>query len=191
MRDKEKARQYNLQYRQLHRAAIRIKKRLYRRLPHVRKRICQQRSQYHHEYYLKHRGKLLERVRIWAQANKDKRRVISKRYKEKLKRKKLGHTPKIRRIVEEFIEYCKNRYKKETIRQYKKSMERFLKYLDRPGSRCKEYHIRRYHEQRKSSESKDVNWAEDFVKIRLMDDIDKELITNYVSHVNHESQCFS
>lgn len=76
---------WDARYRQKHRFAIRLKNRIYRKLPHVRERLRGTRNEYLKEYYKKHREKFLKRTREWAVANREKRRLYSRRYKEKLK----------------------------------------------------------------------------------------------------------
>jgi len=186
MRNKEKSRQYDINYRKQHRVAIRIKNKLYRRLPHVRKRIRIQRKNYLHEYYLSNRDKILRRSKHWGKANRDKRRLYNRKYKAKLKNRKLGYKPKIKRTVEQFIEYCKARYMPDTIRHYEKNMERFLVYLKRPGTKNSDYHARYYRENKKPIHQRDFSWTKDYIKIRHMPDITKDVIIKYVSYVNHD-----
>lgn len=113
MKNKEKARQYDLLYRRQHKVAIRIKNRVYKRLPHVKALFRDRRRRYFQEYYKKHREKLLQHIKLWTQNNKDKRRVYCRRYKEKLKMRNYFSGPKIKRVVDEFLVYCKNRYHPE------------------------------------------------------------------------------
>lgn len=146
-------------YRKEHWFAIRLKNRMYRRLPRVKKMLREynrKRKDYRRKWYEKNRDKVLKNVSIWSKQNKDKRLLYQKRYIEKLKRKKLDNRQKINRIIEEFIQYSNERYKKDTIRQYKMNMERFL------------------------------IWTNNSQKIHLMADIDRDLITNYVSFANHD-----
>ena len=170
----------------MHKVGIRIRDRLYKRLPHVKKKALERQRRYFPQYYKKHRDEISKRAVEWNRVNKERRRIINKRYKEKLKQGKFGHTPKIKRIVEEFIGYCKDRYKEETVRQYKMNMERFLMYIDRPGSRCKEYLARMHQERKKACEERNLSWAKEYWKIRLIDNIDRDLIINYVSYVNND-----
>jgi len=91
---------------------------------------------------------------------------------------------KIKRSVEEFLDYCKERHAKDTVRLYRTNMGRFLEYLERPGTSGAKYHKRLYIEYKKPKEERDFSWTKEYAKIRFMDKIDRELITNYVSYVN-------
>lgn len=186
MRDKEKARNYNFLYRRQHRLAIRIKNRLYKCLSRVREQTRRGRRVYYQAYYQRHREKFLKRVREWAQANPDKTRIYKKAYRRRQRKKKKGFIPKIRRIVEEYLAYCKERHAQDTVRHYRINMGRFLGYLERPGSRSPEYHRRLYQEHRKPTEEQNLSWTQSFCKIHLMDQIDRDLITQYVRYVNHD-----
>lgn len=186
MRNKERARQYNLLYKQTHKVGIRIRNRLYKRLPHVKKKAQERGRRYFPEYYKKHCEEISKRATEWNRLNRDKRRLINKRYKDKLKQRWLEHGHKIARIVDDFLIYCKDRYAMDTVRQYAASMNRFLKFIDRPGVRCPKYHMKRYNEFKKYPGERDFSWKKDYLKIRLASHIDKDLITKYVSYVNHD-----
>lgn len=185
MRNKEKTRQYNLLYRKEHRVAIRIKNRIYKRLPHVKARTRKQCKKYHHEYYLKHRDKLLRRAHEWAKVNKDKRRLYCKRYKENLK-KKLHRKSRIERILKEFLEHCHDRYDTVTIKHYELNIRRFILYLKEHNTRCPEYSNRNYEELKKSPGEQDFAWRKEYKAVRDIEDLDRDYIMRYVSFVNHE-----
>jgi integrase/recombinase XerD len=185
MRDKEKARQYNLLYRKKHVVAIRIKSRLYKKLPHVKARTKKQRRKYYQEYYLKHRDEFLRKVREWTQANRSKRRLYCKRYKEKLKNK-LHQKSRIERILNEFLEYCRDRYDAVTVRHYQMNIGRFLAYMKERNTRCPEYHNRNYQELKKPSNEQDFSWRKEYKTIQNIEDIDRDYIVRYVSFLNHE-----
>ncbi len=185
MRDKEKARQYNFLYRKKHIVAIRIKNRLYKKLPRVKIRNRKQRRKYYQEYYLKHRNEFLRKVSEWTQANKDKRRLYCKRYKEKLKNK-LHQKNRIERIINEFIEYCRDRYDAVTVRHYEMNIGRFLAYMKERNTRCPEYHNRNYQELKKPPNDQDFSWRKEYKTIQNIEDIDRDYIVRYVTFVNHE-----
>jgi len=99
----------------------------------------------------------------------------------------MGYIPKIDRVVKEYIDYCIERHARDTVIHYKRNMARFLKYIERPGThgeKSPEYHKRLYTEYKKPKDERDFSWTKEYVKIRFMDKIDRELITNYVSYVN-------
>jgi len=174
-------------YRKEHWFAIKLKNQIYKRLPKVKKRIRDTRNQYYKEYYQKHREKILQRSHNWAQANKNKTRYYKKKYKAKIKFNiTFNHGERIKRIVSEFINYCKDRYAEHTIRQYKMNLDRFLKYIDKPGIRCNEYFRKLYKENKKSFEHRNFGWQKEFYKPRFVGAIDRDLIMNYISYVNHD-----
>jgi len=175
-------------YRKEHWFAIKLKNQMYKRLPLVKKRVKGTRRQYHKEYYQKHRDEILKRAHKWSRANKDKTRLYKRRYKEKLRRrrKRRNMKSKIERIIKEFLEYCKDRYDKETLRHYTMNMKRFYNYIEQHKTRCKEYHDRYYYENKKPLEKKGILWKKAYRRIQYVEQLDRDFITRYVSYVNHE-----
>jgi len=176
-------------YRKEHWFAIKLKAQMYKRLPHakkLRRKSNRKRRNYFKKYYNENKERLIKKAVLWGKQNRDKRKVYCKKHKERLKLGDLDYRPKIKRVREKFIEYCGQRHKEHTTKQYKMNVDRFFTYIDSPGIRCKEYFRKLYYENRKPSEEKDFSWRREFYKIRFTTDIDRNLITKYVSYVNHD-----
>ncbi len=95
---------------------------------------------------------------------------------------------KIERITHEFLEYCKDRYKPETIRHYGVNLQCFLDFIQSHTTRCPEYHARWYQEKRKPPHEQDFSWTKDFIRIQYVEDIDRDFISKYVAFVNHDAK---
>ncbi|MFH1782537.1 MAG: tyrosine-type recombinase/integrase [Candidatus Omnitrophota bacterium] len=191
MRDKEKAKNYNALYRKEHWFAIKIKNQMYRDLPHVKKRrkeYNKTRKEYFKKYYEKHKERFKEKAILWAKENPEKKRLIQKRFKEKLKRrqKRRNMKSKIERILNDFLEYCKDRYDEETVRHYRMNVRRFHSYIEQHKTRSKEYHARFYQESKKLPEERDLSWMKEFRRIQYVEELNRDFITRYVSFVNHD-----
>lgn len=176
MRDKERAKNYNTLYRKQHCIAIAIKNRMYKNLPHIKERRRQQnrlRKDYFKKYYQEHKDYFRTKSSQWVKENPERRRLILKKYAEELRKRrlnaqaKLKRKTKIQRVISDFIEYCKQRYADDTVRQYKINLERFLAYIARAGTHCKEYHARWYKEHKKPPQEQNFSWAKEYHKIRM------------------------
>ena len=179
-------------YRKEHWFTIRLKNHMYKRLPCTRKLIRasnRRRKDYYRNYYEKNKERLKDKSRLWIKQNKDRRKLHWKRYDEKRRLKLAGlkYKPQIKRIVKEFLQYCKDRHKERTTQQYTMNINRFLSYIERPGARCKEYHCNFYYDSRKTPEERNNTWRKKFHKILFIKEIDKNLITDYVSYVNYDA----
>jgi len=169
----------------MHKVGIRIRDRLYKRLPHVKKKALERQRRYFPQYYKKHRDEISKRAVEWNRVNKERRRIINKRYKEKLK-KMCNMKSKLERVINEFLDYCKDRYDAETVGHYEKNMHRFYNYIEQHKTRCKEYHDRNYKEYKKPENERDFSWRKEYRRIQYVEEIDRDFITRYVRFVNHD-----
>lgn len=179
----------NALYRKEHWFAIKLKSQMYKRLPHANELTRQsnrRRKNYYRRWYEKNRERLIKKAAIWAQQNRERKRSHQRKYKRKIKSRGYNWKPKIKRVVQEFYDYCQQRYSKSTVKQNKINIGRFLMYLERPGVRSSEYHAKFYREHKKLPHERDFSWRKNFHKIRFTTDFKRELITNYVSFVNHD-----
>jgi len=176
-------------YRKEHWFAIKVKNQMYKRLPRTRKLARasnKRRRDYYRNYYEKNKERLKKKNTLWLRLHKDRKKLHWKKYEEKRRLKMAGlkYKPKIKRVLKEFLQYCQDRHKKRTVQQYTLNMNRFLSYIDRPGTRCKEYHHNFHQDSRKPSEERGSSWRKEFHKIIFIKEIDKSLITDYMSFIN-------
>ena len=95
---------------------------------------------------------------------------------------------KVERIILEFLSYCKERYDEETCTHYTRNMLRFQSFIQRHTTRCAEYHAKWYQEKQKPKEQQDFRWAKDYIRIRYIEDIDRDFISRYGAYVNHDEK---
>lgn len=191
MKDKKRADNYNALYRKQHWFALAIKRQMYRRLERVkemRRQENRQRKDYHKKYYQEHKEYFKQRNTQWVKNNPQARKQILKRYSEKLtrRRKRKRMKSKIERVIQEFLDYCRQRYDKETTRHYKNNMARFYDYIVSHKTRCAEYHNKWYHENRKPEDEKDPLWTKEYIRLQYAEQMDRDFITRYVGFVNHD-----
>jgi len=167
MRDKEKAKNYNALYRKQHWFAIKLKNQIYRSLSHVKERRREynrtsQRKAYFKKYYHEHKAYFRKNAAEWLKNNPEKRKLSIKKYTEKIKKRralrraKLHRRAKIKRVLQEFLEYSTSRFSEETIRLYKMNLGRLVRFI----------------------EEKD--------KIRFVEEINRDFTSRYVNYVNCE-----
>jgi integrase/recombinase XerD len=191
MKDKKKALNYNALYRKQHWFALAIKRQMYRRLEHVkemRRQENRRREDYHKKYYQEHKEYWKAKSAEWVKNNPERRKQILKRYSEKLtrRRKRKNMKSKIERVIQEFLDYCKQRYDKETARHYRNNLNRFHNYIVSHQTRCSEYHSLHYQEMQKPENERDFNWVKEYQRIQYAEQIDRDFITRYVGYVNHD-----
>ncbi len=177
-------------YRKEHWFAIKLKNQMYKRLDHTKKLARQsnrRRKDYYKKWYEKNKERLIKKAKFWAEQNRERKRSHQRKYQRKIRYRQGKARPKIKRIVEEFYQYCLERHKKHTAEQYKDKLGHFLSYIDRPGTKCEEYLKRRHEEYKKPPEDRDFSWAKEFHRIWHVTDIDRNIITNYVSYINYDA----
>lgn len=193
-RSKNKERISDALYRKYHWFAIRLKQQMYNRLSHVkdRRRGSKSRARYHKGYYEKNKDKVLKKVYEWGKANKDKRHLYQKRYREKLKKKRRDIKTQINRkyrlmdVFSQYIEYCKDRYQKDTIRLRTLNMRRFFDYLDHLDEERKSYSSKYYKEHGVSPKEEEDAVLSSLKRIKYVYELERDFITRYVAYVNTE-----
>ncbi len=92
----------------------------------------------------------------------------------------------IERIINEFLDYCKQRYDPVTVVPYERNIKRFYNYILAHKTKCAEYHKLYYQEMQKPEAERDFSWAKDYYRLQHSEDLDKDFINRYVSFVNHD-----
>lgn len=186
----ERRKQSDARYRQQHRFAIRLKNQMYKRTPRARKLAREsnrRRKDYYRKWYAKNRERLILKAKLWAEENRERKRSHQRKYKRKMRYRAGNASPKIKRIVEEFYQYSLERHKGRTAEQYKAKLGRFLSYIEKPGTHGGDYHKRMYEEGKKPPEERDYSWTKEYHKIRFTTELTRDLITDYVSYINHDA----
>lgn len=179
-------------YRKEHWFALKLKNQMYRRLSHVKERRQGSRSEYYKEYYKKNKMRIIKNVSDWSKEHKDKKRLYQQKYKDKVVKRQNENRSRADRkfrlvdLFTEFVEYTGDRYQKVTVRLRSANMRRFFDYLDYLEEERKRYRSK-YFKEHGALPGEDDPGLRGFKKVKYVYEVDRDVITRYVSYVNTEA----